>query len=103
MPARLLVVRAAARLAAVAVTTVREGMKWVPAGSFLMGSEAFYPEEGPVRSVQVEGFWMDERPVSVAEFRRFVKATGLVTVAESPPYPVDFPGGDPAPLVPGSF
>src|SRR5436305_8730877 len=103
MPARLLVVRAAARLTAVAVTTVREGMKRVPAGSFLMGSEAFYPEEGPVRRVEVAGFWMDERPVSVAEFRRFVKATGHVTVAQRAPDPAEFPDADPAILVPGSL
>lgn len=30
-------------------------MMWVPSGSFLMGSEEFYPEEGPVRSAAVEG------------------------------------------------
>jgi hypothetical protein len=26
---------------------VRAGMAWIPAGSFLMGSEDFYPESGP--------------------------------------------------------
>ncbi len=39
-----------------------------------MGDERFYPEERPVREVSVDGFWIDERPVTVAEFRRFVKA-----------------------------
>ena len=34
--------------------------------------------------VAVDGFWIDEHPVTVAEFRRFVKATGYVTVAERP-------------------
>ncbi|HXD65509.1 MAG TPA: SUMF1/EgtB/PvdO family nonheme iron enzyme, partial [Solirubrobacteraceae bacterium] len=48
----------------------------VAGGEFLMGSEAFYPEEAPVRRVEVDGFWIDEHPVTVAEFRRFVKATG---------------------------
>jgi formylglycine-generating enzyme required for sulfatase activity len=47
-----------------------------------MGSEAFYPEERPVRQVEVNGFWMDERPVTPGEFRRFVRETGYVTVAE---------------------
>ena len=57
-------------------------MVWVPGGSFAMGTDEFYPEERPVRRVQVDGFWIDPHPVTVAEFRRFVKATGYVTVAE---------------------
>jgi formylglycine-generating enzyme required for sulfatase activity len=36
-----------------------EDMVWVPGGSFLMGSDAFYPEEGPVHPVIVDGFWSD--------------------------------------------
>ena len=78
-------------------------MAWVPGGEFAMGSEAFYPEEAPVRRVGVEGFWIDERPVTVAEFRRFVKATGHVTVAERPLDPADYPGADPGALVPGAL
>ena len=52
------------------------GMTWVPGSSFRMGSDDFYPEERPVRRVEVDGFWMDDHPVTVAEFRRFVAATG---------------------------
>ena len=78
-------------------------MLWVPGGSFAMGSEDFYPEERPVHTVQVDGFWMDQHPVTVAEFRRFVKATGHVTMAEMAPDPLEFPGADPAQLVPGSL
>jgi formylglycine-generating enzyme required for sulfatase activity len=62
----------------------------VPAGEFSMGSADFYPEERPVRQVTVEGFWIDEHPVTVAEFRRFVKATGHVTWAEQAPDPADY-------------
>jgi formylglycine-generating enzyme len=80
-----------------------EGMVWLPGGEFAMGSDAFYPEEAPVRPVAVEGFWIDERPVTVGEFRRFVKATGYVTVAERPLDPADFPGADPEALVPGAL
>ena len=58
------------------------GMAWVPGGTFAMGSERFYPEERPVHRVEVDGFWMDAHPVTVAEFRRFVTATGYLTVAE---------------------
>ena len=79
------------------------GMAWVPGGSFLMGSEEFYPEERPVRPVEVDGFWMDDHPVTVAEFRRFVAATGYVTVAERPLDPAQYPGADPALLQPGSL
>src|SRR5436190_3865491 len=78
-------------------------MVWVPGGSFLMGSEDFYPEERPVRRVEVDGFWMDEHLVTVAEFRRFVKATGYVTVAERPLDAAQYPGADPALLHPGSL
>jgi sulfatase modifying factor 1 len=77
-------------------------MGWVPGGTFLMGSEDFYPEERPVRPATVDGFWIDEHPVTVAAFRRFVKATGHVTVAEDAPDPADYPDADPHLLVPGS-
>jgi formylglycine-generating enzyme required for sulfatase activity len=80
-----------------------KNMLWVPGGEFLMGSEEFYPEERPVHEVSVDGFWMDEHPVTVAEFRRFVKATGRVTWAERAPDPVDYPDADPELLVPGSL
>jgi len=44
-------------------------MKPVPGGTFWMGSAGFYPEERPVREVTVDGFRMDEHPVTVAEYR----------------------------------
>jgi sulfatase modifying factor 1 len=78
-------------------------MVWVPGGEFLMGSEDFYPEERPVHHVAVDGFWVDEHPVTVAEFRRFVKATGHVTWAERAPDPADYPDALPELLVPGSL
>jgi formylglycine-generating enzyme required for sulfatase activity len=78
-------------------------MVWVPGGTFAMGAHDFYPEERPVHRVSVDGFWIDEHPVTVAEFRRFVKATGYVTVAERPLDPATYPGADPALLVPGSL
>jgi len=81
---------------------LRKHMVHVPAGRFLMGSDKFYPEERPVRAVDVGELWADEHLVTNAEFRRFVKDTGHVTVAERAPDPTDFPGADPASLVPGS-
>jgi sulfatase modifying factor 1 len=57
----------------------------LPGGAFRMGSDRFYPEEKPVREVSVAPFAIDRHPVTVAEFRRFVKATGHVTWAERAP------------------
>ena len=82
-------------------TAAPEGMCRLVAGSFAMGCEDFYPEEQPVRHVEVGGFWIDTHPVTVADFRRFVKATGYVTVAERPLDAAEYPDADPAALVPG--
>lgn len=79
------------------------GMAQVPGGTFLMGSDTFYPEERPAHRVTVDGFWMDAHPVTNAGFACFVDATGYVTVAERAPDPGDYPGVDPALLVPGSL
>jgi formylglycine-generating enzyme required for sulfatase activity len=78
-------------------------MAWIPGGAFLMGSNDFYPEERPVHSAEVDGFWMDEHPVTNTEFRRFVKALGYVTVAERTPDPKDYLDVEPGLLVPGSL
>jgi formylglycine-generating enzyme required for sulfatase activity len=75
----------------------------VPTGTFRMGSDRFYPEERPVREVSVDGFWIDRHPVTVAEFRRFVKTTGYVTWAEQAPTAADYPDADPELLVAGSL
>jgi formylglycine-generating enzyme required for sulfatase activity len=75
----------------------------VPSGSFVMGSDAFYPEEAPAHEERVDGFLMDDHPVTNAEFHRFVRATGYVTVAEQRPDPVDFDEAEPADLVAGSL
>ncbi len=79
------------------------GMAWIPGGEFRMGSADFYPEERPVHEVVVDGFWMDVHPVTVGEFRRFVRQTGYQTVAERPLSRSDYPDADPDLLVPGSL
>lgn len=86
-----------------AAAVIRPHAVRVPGGRFRMGCEQFYPEEAPVREVEVPDLWVDEHPVTNAQFRRFVKATGHVTVAERPPEAGDFPGVDLAELVPGSL
>ena len=83
--------------------TATKNMREVPAGTFRMGSDRFYPEERPVRPVHVDAFWIDEHPVTVAEFRRFAKATGHVTEAERAPTLEQYPDADPELLAPGSL
>jgi formylglycine-generating enzyme len=85
------------------MAAAHDGMVRVPAGEFRMGSGDFYPEEGPVRRAAVDAFWIDPHPVTVGEFRRFVKATGYVTVAERPLDPADYPDADAEALVPGAL
>ena len=75
----------------------------VEGGRFQMGSGDFYPEERPVHEVAVDSFLIDHHPVTNAEFRRFVKATGYLTVAEQAPDPADYPDADPDLLVPGGL
>lgn len=79
------------------------GMVWIPGGTFRMGSEDHYPEEAPVHSASVDGFWMDKFQVTNAQFAMFVSKTGYVTVAERPPDPELYPDAPPENLVPGSL
>jgi formylglycine-generating enzyme len=91
------------QLAAAPGPPPHKDMAWVPGGTFSMGSEDFYPEERPVHRAAVDGLWVDRHPVTNAEFRRFVKATGYMTVAERPLEQADYPDADPALLVPGAL
>ncbi len=77
-------------------------MIWIPGGAFTMGSDHHYPEEAPAHRVSVDGFWIDRVQVTNIKFRRFVQATGYVSVAERIPKLEDYPGADPENLVAGS-
>jgi formylglycine-generating enzyme len=50
----------------------QENMVFIDGGSFMMGSDKFYPEEKPVHKVTVGGFWMDKYPVTNKAFSDFV-------------------------------
>lgn len=80
-----------------------EGMVWIPGGTFEMGSEQGRPDERPVHTVSVDGFWMDSTEVTNREFAAFVEETGYLTEAERPLDPRNYPGVDPALLAPGSL
>jgi sulfatase modifying factor 1 len=83
--------------------TAPAGMKWIPGGEFLMGSdEPMFRDAQPVHRVYVDGFWMDEPEVTSAQFAQFVRATGYVTVAERAPDAKDYPGAKPDMLYAGS-
>ena len=57
-------------------------MVYFKGGTFMMGSENGLPNEAPVHEVNVEPFYIDKSPVTVAQFRQFVEVTGFKTEAE---------------------
>jgi sulfatase modifying factor 1 len=89
-----------------------KGMVWIPGGEFSMGANdppgmdqvgmKATEDARPIHRVYVDGFFMDRTDVTNAQFARFVKATGYVTIAERTPRAEDFPGAPPENLVAGS-
>lgn len=89
------------------------GTVWIPGGEFSMGagdppdmnpiSMNATRDARPIHRVYVDGFFMDKSDVTNAQFARFVKATGYVTVAERKPRSEDYPGARPDLLVAGSM
>lgn len=75
----------------------------IPAQTAVLGSDRHYPEEAPARPVTVDGFWIQPRQVTNAEFTEFVTATGYLTVAERSLNPADYPGAPAVNLQPGSM
>jgi sulfatase modifying factor 1 len=72
-------------------------------GVFRMGSQQFYPDEGPVHDAQVRAFAIEQHPVTNAQFSQFVTDTGYLTVAERPLEPGLFPDLAPEDRVPGAL
>lgn len=58
-------------------------MVFVPGGFTQMGADDGPDGEKPVLWAEVAPFFLDQHPVTVAEFRRFVQATGYRTQAET--------------------
>ncbi|MFL0781955.1 MAG: formylglycine-generating enzyme family protein, partial [Prochlorococcus sp.] len=44
----------------------------IPGGCYQLGSERFYPEEKPLRQVEIDPFLIDVAPLTNAEFAIFV-------------------------------
>ncbi len=88
------------------------GMAWIPGGEFSMGAQEMAGmndvgmkatiDSRPIHRTYVDGFYMDKTDVTNAEFAKFVKATGYVTVAERTPTAKDYPDAAPENLVAGS-
>ena len=57
-------------------------MVLINAGKFAMGTDDAMPFEGPVHAVEVSSYLIDQREVTVAEFAKFIEATGYQTEAE---------------------
>lgn len=55
---------------------------YIPEGKFIMGTTQGEEKELPEHSVHLDGFWIGKYPVSVAQFRDFVKETGYKTDSE---------------------
>lgn len=51
-------------------------------GEFQMGTDDGMPYEAPVHTVEIKSFLIDEHEVTVAEYAKFVEATGYRTDAE---------------------
>jgi sulfatase modifying factor 1 len=79
------------------------GMLWIAGGTLRMGSDRHYPEEAPAHEVTVDGFWIDETPVTNRDFLKFVNATNYVSFAELKPDATDYPGALPHMLRAGSL
>jgi formylglycine-generating enzyme len=71
---------------------MRPGMRLIRGREFLMGCDAGYADEAPAHRATVGDFWIDETPVTNAQFAEFIAATGYRTLAESAPDPRDYPG-----------
>ncbi len=65
---------------------IPEGMVWIPGGEFMQGAvlqdKMAMGHEKPAHNIAVDGFFMDITEVTNADYRKFVEATGYVTVAE---------------------
>jgi formylglycine-generating enzyme required for sulfatase activity len=89
-----------------------QGMAWIPGGEFSMGAQdppdrddvgmKATIDSRPIHRVYIDGFYMDKTDVTNAQFAKFVKAIGYLTIAERKPRAEDFPGAPPENLVAGS-
>jgi len=74
------------KVAQPAGSSTPEGMVWIPGGQYMQGAvprdSHAMPHEKPAHPVVIDGFYMDIHEVTNAQFSKFVKETGYITVAE---------------------
>jgi len=56
---------------------------YIPSGKFTMGTTKGEKKELPEHTVHLTGYWIGKYPVTVAQFRAFVKETDYVTDSEA--------------------
>lgn len=59
-----------------------DDMAHIPAGNFVMGSNAGGEFESPEHQVYLDDFWIDKKLVTNRQFSQFVNETGYITTAE---------------------
>jgi formylglycine-generating enzyme required for sulfatase activity len=84
-------------------SSIVQNMVLIRGGKFFMGSDKYYPEEKPVHEVIVDSFYIDKFEVTNEDYKKFVDATGYMTVAERPLNPADYPNALPELLFPGAL
>lgn len=75
----------------------------VLAGTFAMGSDRFYADEGPVHDERVGELLVERHPVTNAQFAAFVAESGHLTTAERALDPELYPGVAQEDLAPGAL
>lgn len=65
-----------------AIPKAPSGMAYIPAGYFIMGADDGSFNSKPEHKVYIDAFYLDMYEVTVAQFKRFVEATGYLTDAE---------------------
>lgn len=69
-------------------------MIYVPKGSFTIGNDKLGQEAAPAHQVNLSQYWIAKTPLTIGQFRAFVKETGYVTQVEEPgdmgPFVYDF-------------
>ena len=55
---------------------VKDAMVFIPAGEFIQGTNTGGYNEGPERTVYLDGFWIDQYEVTNHYYQEFVEATG---------------------------
>jgi formylglycine-generating enzyme len=63
-------------------SAMHDDMVFIAGGTFLMGTGDGLAVERPVHQVSLKSFWIDKYAVTVAQFARFVEATGYKTESE---------------------